>query len=301
MLVLFAYGSEFMRQADFIRLLVLAAVWGASFLFMRVIAPVLGALWTAELRVGLAGLALCVWMLFLREQLPALRQWKQYLILGAASSGFPAVLYSYAALHVPAGYSAIMNATTPLWGALMASLFLGEKLTQRKLAGMFTGVLGVALLVKLGPVSLTTEVLLALAACSVATICYALAGVYTKKLSVSGSPTLLATASQLGAAVVLLPALPFAPLHATPTLNVALAMAALALICSAFAYLLYFRLIKDVGPTRALTVTFLIPLFALIWGALFLNEHITLSTVAGGSAVVLATWLVAGAPKQAQS
>ena len=104
MLVFFAHGSEFMRQADFIRLLVLAAVWGASFLFMRVIAPVLGALWTAELRVGLAGLALCVWMLFLREQLPALRQWKQYLILGAASSGFPAVLYSYAALHAPAGY-----------------------------------------------------------------------------------------------------------------------------------------------------------------------------------------------------
>lgn len=290
-----------MRQSDFIRLLLLAAIWGASFLFMRVIAPVLGPIWTAELRVGLAGLALCVWMLFLREPLPALRQWKQYLLLGAASSGFPAVLYSYAALHVPAGYSAIMNATTPLWGALMASLFLGEKLTQRKLAGMFTGVLGVALLVKLGPVTLNTEVLLALLACSMATICYALAGVYTKKLSVSGSPTLLATASQVGAAVMLLPALPFSPVHAAPSVQVVLAMAALALICSALAYLLYFRLISDVGPTRALTVTFLIPLFALIWGAVFLNEHITLSTLAGCAAVVLATWLVAGSPKKAST
>ncbi len=290
-----------MRQSDFIRLLLLAAIWGASFLFMRVIAPVLGPIWTAELRVGLAGLALCVWMLFLREPLPALRQWKQYLLLGAASSGFPAVLYSYAALHVPAGYSAIMNATTPLWGALMASLFLGEKLTQRKLAGMFTGVLGVALLVKLGPVTLNTEVLLALLACSLATICYALAGVYTKKLSVSGSPTLLATASQVGAAVMLLPALPFSPVHAAPSVQVVLAMAALALICSALAYLLYFRLISDVGPTRALTVTFLIPLFALIWGAVFLNEHITLSTLAGCAAVVLATWLVAGSPKKAST
>ncbi|WP_374517671.1 DMT family transporter [Undibacterium squillarum] len=290
-----------MRQSDFIRLLLLAAIWGASFLFMRVIAPVLGPIWTAELRVGLAGLALCVWMLFLREPLPALRQWKQYLLLGAASSGFPAVLYSYAALHVPAGYSAIMNATTPLWGALMASLFLGEKLTQRKLAGMFTGVLGVALLVKLGPVTLNTEVLLALLACSLATICYALAGVYTKKLSVSGSPTLLATASQVGAAVMLLPALPFSPVHAAPSVQVVLAMAALALICSALAYLLYFRLISDVGPTRALTVTFLIPLFALIWGAVFLDEHITLSTLAGCAAVVLATWLVAGSPKKAST
>ncbi|GGX38759.1 DMT family transporter [Undibacterium squillarum] len=290
-----------MRQSDFIRLLLLAAIWGASFLFMRVIAPVLGPIWTAELRVGLAGLALCAWMLFLREPLPALRQWKQYLLLGAASSGFPAVLYSYAALHVPAGYSAIMNATTPLWGALMASLFLGEKLTQRKLAGMFTGVLGVALLVKLGPVTLNTEVLLALLACSLATICYALAGVYTKKLSVSGSPTLLATASQVGAAVMLLPALPFSPVHAAPSVQVVLAMAALALICSALAYLLYFRLISDVGPTRALTVTFLIPLFALIWGAVFLDEHITLSTLAGCAAVVLATWLVAGSPKKAST
>ena len=288
-----------MRRSDFLRLFALAAIWGASFLFMRIVAPVLGALWTAEIRVGLAGIALCLWMLATRQAMPLRENWKTFLILGAINSSMPAVLYAYAAMHMPAGYSAIMNATSPLWGAVMGAMFLGEQFTLRKLAGMLVGVLGVALLVRLGPVQWSAELLLALLACSGATICYAVAGVYTKKLSVKINPMMMATASQVGAALVLMPFLPLAPVQGEITTTVMLVASALALICSAIAYLLYFRLIQDVGPTKALTVTFLIPLFALLWGYLFLNEGITLSTLAGCAGVVLATWLVVFTPKPA--
>ncbi|MFZ6754785.1 DMT family transporter [Undibacterium sp. Dicai25W] len=218
------------------------------------------------------------------------------MILGAISTALPAVFYAYAAQHIPAGYSAIMNATSPLWGAVMAAIFLGEQFTLRKMAGMLVGVLGVAMLVRLGPVEWSTELLLALLACSAATICYALAGVYTKKLSVDVNPVLMATASQVGGALFLLPSLPFSPVPGAVTIAIVLAAAALSLLCSAIAYLLYFRLIHDIGPTKALTVTFLIPLFALLWGFLFLNENITLSTLAGCAGVVLATCLVVLTP-----
>ncbi|MBC3861999.1 EamA family transporter [Undibacterium jejuense] len=285
-----------MRSSDLFRLFSLAAIWGASFLFMRIIAPVLGAFWTAEIRVGLAGLALIAWMLVSKQPIVFRQYWKSFLILGAISTALPAVFYAYAAQHIPAGYSAIMNATSPLWGAVMAAIFLGEKFTLRKMAGMLVGVLGVAMLVRLGPVEWSTELLLALLACSAATICYALAGVYTKKLSVDVNPVLMATASQVGGALFLLPSLPFSPVPGAVTTTIVLAAAALSLLCSAIAYLLYFRLIHDIGPTKALTVTFLIPLFALLWGFLFLNENITLSTLAGCAGVVLATCLVVLTP-----
>ncbi|MBC3933888.1 DMT family transporter [Undibacterium rugosum] len=287
-----------MRSSDLIRLLTLAAIWGASFLFMRVIAPVLGALWTAELRVMIAGLALSGWMLLTGKPQNWRQNWKSFLVLGAINSALPFAMYAYAAQHMPAGYSAIMNATTPLWGAVMGALFLSEAFTVRKLAGLLVGVLGVALLVKLGPVVWSTELMLALLACSGATVCYALAGVYTKKLSVNVNPLLMATASQLGAAFVLLPFLPLVPVQGEITTTVMALAVALALLCSAIAYLLYFRLIHDIGPTKALTVTFLIPLFALLWGAIFLSEHLTWSMAAGCAGVVLATWLVVSGPRK---
>ncbi|WP_428717895.1 DMT family transporter [Undibacterium curvum] len=287
-----------MRSSDLIRLLTLAAIWGASFLFMRVIAPVLGALWTAELRVAIAGLALSGWMLLTGKPQNWRQNWKSFLVLGAINSALPFAMYAYAAQHMPAGYSAIMNATTPLWGAVMGALFLSEAFTVRKLAGLLVGVLGVALLVKLGPVVWSTELMLALLACSGATVCYALAGVYTKKLSVNVNPLLMATASQLGAAFVLLPFLPLVPVQGEITTTVMALAVALALLCSAVAYLLYFRLIQDIGPTKALTVTFLIPLFALLWGAIFLGEHLTWSMAAGCAGVVLATWLVVSGPRK---
>lgn len=285
-----------MRSADLLRLISLAAIWGASFLFMRVLAPVVGVLWSAEVRVGLAGAALLAMMLVTGRAMNFRENWKSFLILGTINSALPFALYSYAALSIPAGYSAIVNATSPLWGAVMGAAFLSERLTLRKMAGMAIGVLGVAFLVRLGPVEFNSKLVLAVLACVGATLCYAIVGIYTKKKLTGLTSMQMATGSQVGAAFVLLPFLPLAPVQGEITLTIAMVGVALALLCSAVAYLIYFRLMADLGPTKALTVTFLIPLFALLWGYLFLNEHITMNTVIGCAGVVLATWLVVFQP-----
>ncbi|HYD94583.1 MAG TPA: DMT family transporter [Noviherbaspirillum sp.] len=285
-----------MRSTDLARLLVLAAIWGASFLFMRIVAPVLGALWTAEVRVALAGIAMLAFMAVTRRAMHFGANWRHYLALGGLNSALPFALYSHAALTLPAGYSAILNATSPLWGALVGAAVLGEALTARKIAGMITGVAGVAFLVRLGPAQFSPQVLLAALACVGAALCYGIAGAYSKKKSAGIAPPQMATGSQLGAALVLLPFLPLSPVRAEVTPFVMLIAALLALLCSAVAYFIYFRLIADIGPTKALTVTFLIPLFALLWGALFLQESINLNTLIGCALVVLATWLVVFQP-----
>lgn len=285
-----------MRSVDLLRLISLAAIWGASFLFMRVLAPVVGVLWSAEVRVGLAGIALLIMMYVTGRAMNFRDNWKSFLILGTINSALPFALYSYAALSIPAGYSAIVNATSPLWGAVMGAAFLGERLTVRKMAGMAIGVLGVAFLVRLGPVEFTSKLVLAVLACVGATLCYAIVGIYTKKKLAGITPMQMATGSQVGAAFVLLPFLPLAPVQGEITATIAMVGIALALLCSAVAYLIYFRLMADLGPTKALTVTFLIPLFALLWGYLFLNEHITVNTAIGCAGVVLATWLVVFQP-----
>lgn len=288
-----------MRSTDLFRLLILAAIWGASFLFMRIVAPVLGALWTAEVRVTIAGLAMLAFMLVTRRAMHFRSNWKQYLVLGTFNSAVPFGLFAYAALTLPAGYSAILNATSPLWGALIGAAVLGEKLTPRKLAGLVAGIVGVAFLVRLGPAAFSPQVLIAALACVGAAFCYGIAGAYSKKHSAGIAPQLMATGSQLGAALVLLPFLSLAPVRGEVTPFVALIAALLALLCSAVAYFIYFRLIADLGPTKALTVTFLIPLFALVWGAVFLQETINLNTLIGCALVVLATWLVVFQPKPA--
>lgn len=288
-----------MRSTDLVRLVILAAIWGASFLFMRIVAPVLGALWTAEVRVAIAGVAMLIFMLLTGRAMNFRAHWKHYLALGTLNSALPFALFSYAALTLPAGYSAILNATSPLWGALVGAAVLGESLTTRKIAGLFTGVVGVAFLVRLGPAQFSPAVMLAALACVGAALCYGIAGAYSKKKSSGIAPPLMATGSQLGAALVLLPFLPLSPVRGDITPFVMMIAALLALLCSAIAYFIYFRLLADVGPTKALTVTFLIPLFALVWGAVFLGEEISLNTLIGCAMVVLATWLVVFQPSQA--
>ncbi len=292
-----------MRSADLFRLILLAAIWGASFLFMRMVAPALGPLWTAEVRVAVAGAAMLLFILASRKSMHFGTSWRQYLILGTLNSALPFALFSYAALTLPAGYSAILNATSPLWGALVGAAVLGETLTARKIAGLLIGITGVAFLVRLGPAQFSPQVLIAAIACVAAALCYGIAGAYSKKASSAIAPPQMATGSQLGAALVLLPFLPLSPVRGDVTPLVIVIALLLALLCSAVAYFIYFRLIADLGPTKALTVTFLIPLFALIWGAVFLGEAVNLNTLIGCALVVLATWLVvfqpAAAPKVA--
>ena len=290
-----------MRTIDWIRLTGLAALWGASFLFMRIVVPVLGAVPTAFGRVLLASVGLFALLALQRAPLRFNGRLMACLLLGVINSGLPFLMYAMAARSLPAGYSAILNATTPLMGVLAGALFFGEGLSATKLAGVVTGLAGVSVLTRTGPVTWDATLLASVAACLVATACYGVAGFLTRRwISQRGGldSRLVALGSQLGAVLFLLPFMATQPLaELRPAMGAAppvvwLALAGLGSLCTSAAYILYFKLIADVGPVKALSVTFLVPLFGVMWGALLLGEAVSLAHAAGGALIAVALWLV---------
>lgn len=279
-------------------LLLLSALWGGSFVFIRIAAPALGPVLLIELRVLIAGLALLAVGL-LRRNLPDPRpHWRQYLVIGGLNSALPFLLISTASLYFPASMTATLNATTPLFGALAASLWLGEQLTARKALGLFLGIAGVAALVGLGPVPWTLATIGAAGASLLGAASYGVAAVYTKRNARSAQPQALATYSQLFAAALLLPLAPFAVPSQAPTPLVIGSVLALALLCTAFAYLLFFYLILEAGPTKATMVTYLSPAFGMLWGALLLQEPLGLGTLVGFGLILTSVALVSGGGKE---
>jgi len=278
--------------ASYVRLVALAAIWGAAFIFMRVAAPVLGAAWTPELRVLLGGLALLAWSRAIGLD-PGLRvHWRFYLLVGTVNIAIPFVLYSFAAMHAPASLLSITNATSPIFGLAWAVLFGYERVTLRKAAGLALGIAGVALIAKPTGAELDPLFAWAVAAALGACCAYGLAGPLIKRYAGEASPRGMAVGNQLAAAIVLIPLLPLLPPLAVPTALVIANMLALALLASGVAFVLYFRLIADVGATRALTVTYLIPLFGILWGWLFLDEALPAAALAGGVLILAGTVLV---------
>ena len=281
-----------MRIADTARLLILAAIWGGSFIFMRALAPTLGPVITAELRVLIAAIALIIYFAALKFNLQWRQYWKHYFLIGAVNSALPFFLFSFAALHIPGSLSAILNSSSPLFGAIFSALWLGDKLTLKKISGLFVGSAGVILVVKIVGIQTDSMFMWAVVACTAAAICYGLAATYIKKYVKGATPQGIAAGSQLMAAFVLMPAVPFSPPRLEVTPLVIGGVIAFAILCSAVAYLLYYRLIADVGPTKALTVTFLMPVFGMIWGVIFLREIITLSMIVGAALIIFGSNLV---------
>ena len=281
-----------MTPADTARLVALAAIWGAAFIFMRVAAPVLGPAWTPELRVLIGGLALLAWFRAIGFD-PGLRaHWRFYLLVGTVNIAVPFVLYSFAAMHAPASLLSITNATSPIFGLAWAALFGDERVTLRKALGLGLGIAGVALIAQPTGDALDPLFGWAVAAALGACCAYGLAGPLIKRYAGEASPRGMAAGNQLAAAVVLLPLLPLLPPLAAPTALVIVNMLALALLASGVAFVLYFRLMADVGATRALTVTYLIPLFGIFWGWLFLGEALPAAALAGGVLILAGTVLV---------
>ncbi|MBU1332070.1 MAG: DMT family transporter [Gammaproteobacteria bacterium] len=288
-----------MRLADLVRLLSLAAIWGASFLFMRVIAPVLGSMPTAFFRASLGAVGLLAVLLVMRVGWDFRGKLKQCLVLGVINAGLPSAMYCLAALVLPAGYSAIFNATTPMMGVLIGILFFAEALTLSKAAGVALGLFGVAVLTRTGPVELDLPLLLGALACLVATTCYGFAGFLARRwIGQQGGldNRLTAFSSLCGASLFLLPlflgSLALQPPASWGGPAVWASMAGLGLLCTALAYVLYFRLLSDVGPVKASTTTFLIPPFGVLWGALLLDEPLSWAYLYGGVLIALALWLV---------
>lgn len=279
-----------MRAADTARLTLLAAIWGASYLFNRIVAPVLGPVLTAELRTLIGGIALLLYFMFSGYDPEWRRYWRQYLLVAVFSSALPFVLWAYAALTTTAGLLSVLNATSPMWGALCSAVLLRERLKGRQIAGLAIGLAGVAVVTQ--PDSSTALHYPAIAAALSAAFSYGLIATYIKGWAKDVPSRGWAVGTQLGAGVLLVPFIALSPPPSAPGPLVAFSVLALGLVCGAVAYLLYFRLITDIGATGALTVTYLIPVFGVLWGALFLGETVSAWMLAGAALVILGTVFV---------
>jgi drug/metabolite transporter (DMT)-like permease len=287
-----------MRRRDLGELVLLAAVWGASFLFMRLGAGEFGAIPLSWLRVAGAALVLLP-LLRWRGETAALRaHWKPVFIVGVMNSALPFVLFSYALLSITASLSSIFNAASPLFGALIAWLWLKDRLSAPRIAGLFIGFAGVLGLAGdeagVSGNADATSGALAVLACLLASLLYGWSVNFTRRY-LTGVPSMaVAAGSQLAAALVLLvPALWLWP-AATPGAAAWANVAGLAVLCTGLAYILYFRLIAHAGPANAIAVTYLIPAFAVLWGGLFLGERPTAVMLAGCAVILLGTALATG-------
>ncbi len=283
-----------MKTRDLVDLLVLGAIWGASFLFMRVAAPEFGAIPLIAARVGIAAAFLAL-MLARRGGLRQLYPNATRLtLLGAINSAIPFSLFAYAVLSVTAGFASVLNATSPLFGALVAFIWLRDKPSPARIAGLIDGFAGVLVLVW-GRLSVRSDgggvaVLAGLSA----SVLYGISANYAKKRMSDIDPFVIATGSLIAATVLLLPlAVLYWP--ATPPSLVSWVSAVLlAVICTGIAYILYFRLLSRIGPAKTLAVTYLIPAFGVLWGHLLLHEPITTSMVVGCAVILLGTTLATG-------
>ncbi len=281
--------------------LLLAALWGASFLFMRLGAAEFGPLPTAGVRVALAAIFLLP-VFLVKGVWSAFRQHAARILgVGLLNSGIPFALFAFAVLHISTGLTSILNATVPLTGALVAWIWLKDQPDRWRIAGLAIGFAGVCLLVigksgfSLAPGAASSGMALAaMLACLLATACYGVAASYTKRYLTGVHPLAIASGSQLGATLGL--AVPTVWLWPDQPVSQQAwtAMLAVALLCTALAYILFFRIIAQAGPSKALAVTFLVPVFALGYGSVFLQEAITPWMILCGAVILMGTALSTG-------
>jgi drug/metabolite transporter (DMT)-like permease len=287
-----------MKPRDFAELLLLGALWGASFLFMRVAVPEFGPLTLAAVRVTLAALVLLP-LAAARGELAALRRaWRPVAAVGLVNSALPFWLFNVAALVLGIGLMAILNATAPMWSLVVAWLWFGQLPTRERLAGLLLGLAGVIALswsqADLHGGTAGVSPALGLALCVGATLAYGVGANLARRRLSSVPPLAVAAGSQAAASLVLLvPGIAAWPAR-WPSAAAWASAGALALACTALAYLLYFRLIARAGATSAISVTLLIPAFAMAWGALFLGEMPSLPMIGAGALILFGTALSTG-------
>ena len=266
-----------------LELTVLGAIWGCSFLFMRVAVPSFGPYALVEVRLLLGALVLLPFLWQARAQFPA-RRWLWLVPIGLINSAIPFVLFAWAAQRAPAAIGAICNAMTVLFAALIAFLFFGEKIGMRRAIALLVGFGGVVVLAtaKVSGLSIGAAVI----AGSLAALLYGL-GVNLVKRHMTGLPPAASAGATLGSAALLM--LPMALTHwpdaPIPAASWACAIA-LGVVCTGFAFLMFYRLIARIGPARASTVTYLVPMFGALFAWLFLGEPVTWAMVVAGALIL---------------
>lgn len=284
-----------MKGKDITDLVLIAAIWGSSFLFMRMSVHSFGPFALIALRTSMALMVIFPLLLW-RDKLPLLvKHWRPIFTVGIINSAIPFCLLAYAAITIPAGVLSILNASTPLWGATIAWVWFKDKLPFWRLVGLKVGFAGIMMLVwdefEIDQVLASGS---ALAAGLLGPLSYGLSANYTKKHLMGADPLAVATGSLLSASVVLAPLAwltwPTGPIESRAWGAVIL----LAILCTAFTYLIFYRLMLNVGPVKASTVTFLIPVFGVLWGWLWLEEIVTLQIMMGAGVILIGTALATG-------
>ena len=282
-----------MRAYDAGRWLLLATLWSVQYLLMRVSVPVFGTAVVAESRALFSALFLVPWTILAMRQAIGLRaHWRDHLAVSLVNNALPFVCFAWAATVLPASYLAVMNGMVPLWSGVIAAPVLKEPLGGRRVAGFLLGIAGVALIVNLGPLELNLATVLASLAGMAGAAFWGWAGVVIRQRSGRVPAMSLATGSIIFAAVLLSPAWSRVPSPETWTVGATVALVSLGALCSGVAYLPFFTLVRDIGPTRTLTVGLAVPALGILWGWLFLAETVTLTMLLGAALVLAALVLV---------
>jgi drug/metabolite transporter (DMT)-like permease len=283
-----------MSIASAVRLFLLAAIWGGSFLFLRLGAPVLGPVLFIQLRVALGALFLLFVALIHRKPLELKGHLRHYAILGVFNTGFPFLLFAFGALHITASLESVLNATAAIWGAMISAVWLRVPLSLKAMIGLALGLGGVAVLVGLDAGRMDRAAWIAVACGLAAAFSYGLASAYIQKAKRPVSPFANAHGSLWAATLMFVPATPFFPPVAAVTPMAAIAVVCIGVLCSGIAYMVYFKLLGDIGAAPTLTVSFLIPVFGILWGVLFLHERVGWNMPIGAVLIVTGTALATG-------
>jgi drug/metabolite transporter (DMT)-like permease len=282
-----------LKISYFLQLIGLSAIWGASFMFLRIAAPLLGPNVLTSLRLGLASVTLFIIMRAMKHSWPT-QHWREVAVLALLSVALPFMLFSWSALHLPAGYSALLNSTAILFGTFTAAWMKEDTLTPRKLLGCVCGVVGVGLIVKLGPVEPTVPVILAALGCITAAACFGTSTSFMKRALTRMQPLEIAAGVHSIAFLLILPAAAWSAPQAQFTATGWAIVIWLGVVPSGLAYWAHLRIMAHVTPVAAMTPMFLVPLFGVAWGHIFLGEPLSSGTYLGGSLVLLASALVSG-------
>ena len=281
-----------MSLSDTLRLLLLSAIWGASFLFMRLAVPELGPFPTTFARISGAALLLLPFLMR-PDNLRALRGCEgPLLILGLFSAALPFSLLCWASLQLEAGFTSLLNATTPMCAALIGFWWLRIPLTRFQVLGLVIGLAGIAILTSNQLDFRQNGTGWPIVAVIGATSSYGFAGHYARVRLAHLSSLAVSAGSLLAASLVLLPIVMIFPPPARPGAGAVASALALALLCTAIAFILFFGVLKRNGATAATTVTFIIPAFGILWGSLFLQEEVTGRMILGMAVALLGTAFV---------
>jgi drug/metabolite transporter (DMT)-like permease len=278
-----------MSSRDWGLIATLALIWGSAFFLITVILKEVPPNTMVFMRLALAVPPMLLWLHFTGEHMPRdMTNWRQFLILGALNIALPFILFAW----LSSGLASVLNATTPLWGVIVAHyLTRDEKMTALRLGGVIIGFSGVAVMTGGDALSGSGDTALAQLACVGATLCYALASIYAKRMGNEGlSAMQIATGQVCTATVMMVPVVLLTETPWTgpmPSTGAWAAMVTLSVVSTSLAYLLYFRLIASAGATNALLIPFLIPPVAILMGALFLNETMTIGQFGGIALIAL--------------